>query len=158
MIHLSKRCMIRSTEQSLLSPIIYREHDISLAKHNSDKSKVNNSNSTYRGEYLFWDRCYPLDTPLTLLWMFVGGKMVEEEQTKMELEARLVESESMIRHYESVVRNRDQELNITKRVSKPPFLSLSGCRMRLRVFVILGSCSRSSDRVDTLLTLTHFAL
>lgn len=77
----------------------------------------------------------------------------------MELEARLVESESMIRHYESVVRNRDQELNITKRVSKPPFLSLSWCRMRLRVFVILGSCSRSSDRrVDTLPTLARSAI
>lgn len=54
--------------------------------------------------------------------MFVGGKMVDEDQTKMELEARLVESESVIRHYETVVRNRDQELNITKRVSKDAVL------------------------------------
>lgn len=50
--------------------------------------------------------------------MFVGGKMVDEDQSKTELEARLIESENMVRHYETVVRNRDQELNITKRVSK----------------------------------------
>ncbi|KAG8317700.1 ethionine resistance protein [Homalodisca vitripennis] len=44
--------------------------------------------------------------------------MVEEDQTKMELEARLVESESMVRHYQTVLRDRDQELNITKRELK----------------------------------------
>lgn len=55
--------------------------------------------------------------------MFVGGKMVDEDQSKAELEARLIESENTVRHYETVVRNRDQELNITKRVSTTQVLS-----------------------------------
>lgn len=70
--------------------------------------------------------------------MFVGGKMVEEDQTKMELEARLIESESVIRHYETVVRNRDQELNITKRVSKAAvFVNKVWCRMGLPRYIEL---------------------
>lgn len=51
--------------------------------------------------------------------MFVGGKMIDGDQTKIvELEARLIESENKIRHYESIMRNRDQELNMTKKVSR----------------------------------------
>lgn len=65
--------------------------------------------------------------------MFVGGNTVDEDQSKTELEARLVESENMVRHYETVVRNRDQELNITKRVSKAADIVISKvwCRMGL---------------------------
>lgn len=50
--------------------------------------------------------------------VFVGGKMVDGDQTRLELEARLIESENKIRHYESIMRNRDQELNMTKKVSR----------------------------------------
>lgn len=89
--------------------------------------------------------------------MFVGGKMVDEDQTKMALEARLVESENMIRHYETVVRNRDQELNITKRVSRAAVLRFDvawGC------LSILSSCSRFlNDRAATFHThLFRFSL
>ena len=55
-----------------------------------------------------------------VLWMFVGGKMVGEERMEFEsMQARLIESENRMRHYETLVRNRDQELNKTKRVSTP---------------------------------------
>jgi len=52
--------------------------------------------------------------------MFVGGKVVEAielEARQVDLEARLLESENLVHHFQSVVRNRDQELNSTKRVS-----------------------------------------
>lgn len=53
--------------------------------------------------------------------MFVGGKVVEAielEARQVDLEARLLESENFVHHFQSVIRNRDQELNSTKRVSK----------------------------------------
>jgi hypothetical protein len=54
----------------------------------------------------------------TLLWVFVGGKMLEEERMEFEfMQARLIESESKMHHYETLVRNREQELTKTKRVS-----------------------------------------
>lgn len=52
--------------------------------------------------------------------MFVGGKVVEAielEARQVDLEARLLESENLVHHFQSVIRNRDQELNSTKRVS-----------------------------------------
>lgn len=52
--------------------------------------------------------------------MFVGGKVVEAielETRQVDLEARLLESENLVHHFQSVIRNRDQELNSTKRVS-----------------------------------------
>lgn len=52
--------------------------------------------------------------------MFVGGKVVEAielEARQVDLEARLLENENLVHHFQSVVRNRDQELNSTKRVS-----------------------------------------
>jgi hypothetical protein len=53
-----------------------------------------------------------------LLWVFVGGKMLDEERMEFELmQARLIESEDRMRHFETLVRNRDQELTKTKRVS-----------------------------------------
>lgn len=84
--------------------------------------------------------------------MFVGGKMIEEDQTKKELEARLVESENMIRHYESVVRNRDQELNITKRVSKPTVTSEYECDVTRLAW---GYCSNLGKVIELLLWTSH---
>jgi hypothetical protein len=52
--------------------------------------------------------------------MFVGGKVVEAielEARQVDLEARLLENENLVHHFQSVIRNRDQELNSTKRVS-----------------------------------------
>lgn len=52
--------------------------------------------------------------------MFVGGKVVEAielEARQVDLEAQLLENENLVHHFQSVVRNRDQELNSTKRVS-----------------------------------------
>lgn len=44
--------------------------------------------------------------------------MLEEERMQFEfMQARLIESESRMHHYETLVRNRDQELTKTKRVS-----------------------------------------
>jgi hypothetical protein len=54
----------------------------------------------------------------TLLWVFVGGKMLEVERMEFEfMQARLIESESKMHHYETLVRSREQELTKTKRVS-----------------------------------------
>jgi len=53
-----------------------------------------------------------------LLSVFVGGKMLDEERMEFEsMQARLIESEDRMHHYEMLVRNRDQELTKTKRVS-----------------------------------------
>jgi hypothetical protein len=53
-----------------------------------------------------------------LLSVFVGGKMLDEERMEFEsMQARLIESEDRVHHYEMLVRNRDQELTKTKRVS-----------------------------------------
>lgn len=44
--------------------------------------------------------------------------MLEEERMQFEfMQARLIESENRMHHYETLVRNRDQELTKTKRVS-----------------------------------------
>lgn len=53
-----------------------------------------------------------------LLSVFVGAKMLDEERLAFEsMQARLIESEDRMHHYEMLVRNRDQELTKTKRVS-----------------------------------------
>jgi hypothetical protein len=53
-----------------------------------------------------------------LLWVFVGGKMLDEDRMEFEsMQARLIESEDRMHHYEMLARNRDQELTKTKRVS-----------------------------------------
>lgn len=53
-----------------------------------------------------------------LLSVFVGGKMLDEERMEFEsMQARLIESEDRMHHYEMLVRIRDQELTKTKRVS-----------------------------------------
>lgn len=49
----------------------------------------------------------------------VGGKMLEEERMQFEfMQARLIESENRMHHYETLVRNRDQELTKTKRLDE----------------------------------------
>lgn len=72
--------------------------------------------------YLHSDFLFVSPCPIyfMLLWVFVGGKMLDEERMEFELmQARLIESEDRMRHYETLVRNRDQELTKTKRVSTP---------------------------------------
>jgi len=57
-----------------------------------------------------------------LLSVFVGGKMLDEERMEFEsMQARLIESEDRMHHYEMLVRIRDQELTKTKRVSTETF-------------------------------------
>lgn len=55
--------------------------------------------------------------------VFVGGKMVDEGEGALEvLQARLMESEAMARHFESLVQERDHQLNQANRVSsRDPF-------------------------------------
>ncbi|GLH00786.1 Uncharacterized protein GBIM_07061 [Gryllus bimaculatus] len=46
----------------------------------------------------------------------VGGKMLDEERVAIQtLQARLIESEDKVRHYETLVRHREQELCKTER-------------------------------------------
>lgn len=50
--------------------------------------------------------------------VFVGGKMVDDGEGALEvLQARLLESESMARHFEGLVQERDHQLNQANRVS-----------------------------------------
>jgi hypothetical protein len=65
-----------------------------------------------------------------LLWVFVGGKMLDEERMEFEfMQARLIESESKMHHYETLVRNRDQELTKTKRVSTLTYIGSNVSRI-----------------------------
>jgi hypothetical protein len=61
-----------------------------------------------------------------LLWVFVGGKMLDEERMAFEsMQARLIDSEDRMHHYEMLLRNRDQELTKTKRVSTATYTDVS---------------------------------
>jgi len=78
-----------------------------------------------------------------LLWVFVGGKMLDEERMEFDsMQARLIDSENRMRHYETLVRNRDQELTKTKRVSTPIYTE-SHANRSLYVCVSVHICANS---------------
>jgi len=55
---------------------------------------------------------------MTPFIVFVGGKMVDDGHSVEILQARLLESEHMARHFEGIVLERDFQLNKANRVSK----------------------------------------